>query len=43
MGDFIFIKVLPWKGLMRFGKKEKLSLGYIRPYEIPERVEKLAY
>ena len=28
---------------MRFGKKEKLSLQYVRPYEILERVGKLAY
>ena len=31
------------KGVMRFGKKGKLSLRYIRPFEILEKVGKVTY
>ncbi len=31
------------KGVMRFGKKDKLSPRYIRPFEIIDRVSKVAY
>ncbi|XP_019244337.1 PREDICTED: uncharacterized protein LOC109224206 [Nicotiana attenuata] len=31
--DWIFLKVSPMKGIMRFGKKGKLSLRYVRPTE----------
>ena len=31
------------KGMMRFGKKAKLSLRYIGPYEILQRVGNVAY
>ena len=43
VGDRVFIKVSPWKGVMRFGKKGKLSPRYIGPFEILERIEELAY
>lgn len=43
VGDQVFMKVLPIKGLMRFGKKGKLSLRYIGPFEILQRVSKVAY
>ena len=32
--DWFFLKVLPMKGVMRFGKKGKLSPRYIGPYKI---------
>ena len=32
--DWIFLKVSPMKGLMRFGKKGKLSRRYVGPYKI---------
>ncbi|KAL4386863.1 hypothetical protein GQ457_09G025380 [Hibiscus cannabinus] len=38
VGDRVFLKVSPWKKVMRFGRKGKLSLRYIGPYEIVERV-----
>ena len=43
VGDSVFLKMSPFKGIIRFGKKEKLNPWYIRPYEILERVGKAAY
>ena len=39
----MFLKVSPWKGILRFGKQGKLSPRYIGPYEITERMGPLAY
>ena len=39
----VFLKVSPWKKVMRFGKKGKLSLRFIRPYEVIEKVGPVAY
>ncbi|XP_073067173.1 uncharacterized protein [Primulina eburnea] len=41
--DHIFVKVAPMKGVMRFGKKVKLSPRFIGPFQILERVGTLAY
>ena len=35
---YFFLKVSPMKGVMRFGKKEKLAPRYIGPFEILERI-----
>ncbi|KAL0352341.1 UNVERIFIED_CONTAM: hypothetical protein Scaly_1622800 [Sesamum calycinum] len=43
VGEIFFLKVLPWRGILRFSKKGKLSSRYIGPYEILERVGPLAY
>ncbi len=43
MGDYIFMKVSPMKGAMRFGKKGKLASRYIGPFEITDRVGAEAY
>ena len=43
VGDMVFLKVAPMKGVMRFGKKGKLSPLFIGPFEILERVGKVAY
>ena len=43
VGEKVFLKVSPWKGILRFGKQGKLSPRYIGPYEIIERVGPLAY
>ncbi|XP_070023238.1 uncharacterized protein [Nicotiana sylvestris] len=41
--DWVFLKVSPMKGIMRFGKKGKLSPGYVRPYTIIQRIGQVAY
>ncbi|KAM0058195.1 putative nucleotidyltransferase, Ribonuclease H [Helianthus debilis subsp. tardiflorus] len=43
IGDKVLLKVSPWKGVMRFGKKVKLSPRYIGPFEIIECVGNVAY
>ncbi|KAK5785471.1 hypothetical protein PVK06_040061 [Gossypium arboreum] len=43
VGDKVFLKVLPWKKILRFGRKGKLSPRFIGPYEISERVGPVAY
>ncbi|KAL0354325.1 UNVERIFIED_CONTAM: hypothetical protein Sangu_1013800 [Sesamum angustifolium] len=37
VGEKAFLKVSPWRGILRFGKQGKLSPRYIGPYEILER------
>ena len=41
--DWVFLKVSPMKGVMRFDKKEKLSTRYVGPYKILKRVGKVAF
>ena len=36
VGDKVFLRVSPWKSMIRFGKKGKLSPRYIGPYKIIE-------
>ena len=43
IGSLVLLKVSPWKGLVRFGQKGKLSPRYIGPYEILKKVGKVAY
>ncbi|XP_073137715.1 uncharacterized protein [Henckelia pumila] len=43
VGDHVFLKVSPWKGVLRFGKKGKLSPRYIGPFEILDKVGTRAY
>ncbi|KAJ9185061.1 hypothetical protein P3X46_004733, partial [Hevea brasiliensis] len=43
VGEKVFLKVSPWKRIMRFGRKGKLSPRFIGPYEVLERVGPLAY
>ena len=43
IGSMVFIRVAPMKGVMRFGKNEKLSPRYVGPFEILERVGPVAY
>ena len=39
----MFLKVSPTKGIMRFGRKGKLSPRYVSPFEILERIGEVAY
>ena len=41
--DHVFLKVMPKRGVVRFGKRGKLSPSFIRPFEILERVGTVAY
>ncbi|KAG8496639.1 hypothetical protein CXB51_007845 [Gossypium anomalum] len=36
--DRVFLKVSPWKKVLQFGRKGKLSLRFIDPYQIIERI-----
>ena len=43
MGDYVYLKVSPMKGVQRFGVKRKLTPRYIGPYKIIERKGNVAY
>ncbi|GKF10393.1 hypothetical protein Tco_0048319, partial [Tanacetum coccineum] len=42
-GDRVMLKVSPWKGVVRFGKRGKLNPRYVGPFKVIERVETIAY
>nr|GEZ62409.1 putative reverse transcriptase domain-containing protein [Tanacetum cinerariifolium] len=41
--DKVMLKVLPWKGVVRFGKRGKLNHGYVGPFKVLERIGDVAY
>ncbi|GJR98255.1 putative reverse transcriptase domain-containing protein [Tanacetum coccineum] len=43
VGDYVFLKVSPWKGVVRFRKKGKLAPRFVGPFEIIEKVGPVAY
>ena len=43
IGDRVFLKISPWKCVLRFGKQGKLSPRFIGPYEIVSKVGPVAY
>jgi hypothetical protein len=43
VGDKVFLKVSPTRGVMRFNQKGKLSPRFIGPYEILDRIGEVAY
>ena len=42
VGDHVFLKVMPKRGVVRFGKRRKLSPWFIGPFEILKRVVTVA-
>ncbi|GJT83248.1 putative reverse transcriptase domain-containing protein [Tanacetum coccineum] len=43
IGDKVMLKVSPWKGVIRFGKRGKLNPRYIRPFKIIAKVGTVVY
>ncbi|GKB86797.1 putative reverse transcriptase domain-containing protein [Tanacetum coccineum] len=43
VGDHVLLKVSPWKGVVRFGKKGKLAPRFVGPFEVIEKVGSVAY
>ena len=43
VGDHVFLKVMPKREVVKFGKRGKLSPRFIGPFEILERVGTIAY
>ncbi|GJV26094.1 hypothetical protein Tco_1378789 [Tanacetum coccineum] len=43
VGEYVLHKVSPWKGVVHFGKKEKLASRFVGPFEIIEKVGPVAY
>nr|GEV17722.1 hypothetical protein [Tanacetum cinerariifolium] len=43
VGDKVMLKVLPWKGVIRFGKRGKLNPRYTGPFKIIAKVGTVAY
>ena len=43
VGDYVYLKVSPIKGVQRFGVKRKLAPRYVGPYQIIDQKGKVAY
>ena len=42
VSDRVFLKVMPKKGVFRFGKRGKLSPRFIGPFDVLERISTVA-
>ncbi|GKC73271.1 hypothetical protein Tco_1119154, partial [Tanacetum coccineum] len=43
VGDNVMLKVSPWKGVVRFGKRGKLNPRYVGPFKVIEKVGEVSY
>ncbi|GKE00901.1 putative reverse transcriptase domain-containing protein [Tanacetum coccineum] len=43
VGDYVLLNVSPWKGVVRFGKKGKLTPRFVGPFEVIEKGGPMAY
>ena len=43
VGDHVFLRISPTRGVIRFGRRAKLSPRFIGPFDVVERVGKVAY
>nr|GFA60785.1 putative reverse transcriptase domain-containing protein [Tanacetum cinerariifolium] len=43
VGDKVILKVSPWKGVLRFGKRGKLNPTYLGPFKVLERIRDVSY
>ncbi|GJR50306.1 putative reverse transcriptase domain-containing protein [Tanacetum coccineum] len=43
VGDIVMLKVSPWKGVVRFGKRGKLNPRYVRPFKMLAKVGAVDY
>ncbi|GKA30475.1 putative reverse transcriptase domain-containing protein [Tanacetum coccineum] len=43
VSDYVLLKVSPWKGVVRFGKKGKLAPRFVGPFKLIEKVGLVAY
>ncbi|GJW28098.1 putative reverse transcriptase domain-containing protein [Tanacetum coccineum] len=43
VGDRVMLKVSPWKGVVRFGKRGKLNPRYVGPFKVLEKIGSVAY
>ncbi|GJS51000.1 hypothetical protein Tco_0624362 [Tanacetum coccineum] len=43
VGDKVMLKVSPWKGVVRFGKRGKLNPRFVGPFKVIKRVGDVAY
>ena len=43
IGEHMFLRIYPMKGILRLGRQGKLSPRFIGPFEILERVGQAAY
>ncbi|GKA80361.1 putative reverse transcriptase domain-containing protein [Tanacetum coccineum] len=43
VGDRVMLKVSPWKGIVRFGKRGKINPRYVGPFKVLEKVGAVAY